>query len=270
MIDIGSGPPVVLIPGVQGRWEWMRPAVAALARRCRVLTFSLCGEPHSGFRLDPTLGFDSYVLQVDAALEEAAVSGALVCGVSYGGLIAVRYAALRPDRVRALAIVSSPPPSWRPDDRVRRYLRSPMLTSPLFVARSPGRLLPEISSAFGDTARRVRFTARHLGRVIASPMSPRRMAERIHLLQNVDFRRDCARVQAPTLVVTGEPGLDRVVPVEATREYLDLIPGAHAATIERTGHIGLVTRPDRFSQLIGDLAAACQARPRWASAMLRA
>ena len=48
MIDRGSGTPVVLVPGIQGRWEWMRPAVDALAARCRVLTFSLCDEPTSG------------------------------------------------------------------------------------------------------------------------------------------------------------------------------------------------------------------------------
>ena len=44
MVDIGSGSPLVLVPGIQGRWEWMRPAVDALARRLRVLTFTLAGE----------------------------------------------------------------------------------------------------------------------------------------------------------------------------------------------------------------------------------
>ena len=31
MIDVGNGPPLVLIPGMQGRWEWMQPTVNALA-----------------------------------------------------------------------------------------------------------------------------------------------------------------------------------------------------------------------------------------------
>ena len=35
----GSGPPLVLVPGMQGRWEWMTPTVEALARRFRVGTF---------------------------------------------------------------------------------------------------------------------------------------------------------------------------------------------------------------------------------------
>ena len=31
MTDRGAGPPLVLVPGIQGRWEWMAPAVDALA-----------------------------------------------------------------------------------------------------------------------------------------------------------------------------------------------------------------------------------------------
>ena len=32
IVDEGAGTPVVLVPGVQGRWEWMKPTVDALAR----------------------------------------------------------------------------------------------------------------------------------------------------------------------------------------------------------------------------------------------
>ena len=53
MIDRGNGTPIVLIPGLQGRWEWMRPAVDALARHHRVITFSLCDERRSPFPCDP-------------------------------------------------------------------------------------------------------------------------------------------------------------------------------------------------------------------------
>jgi hypothetical protein len=41
IVDRGGGTPIVVIPGVQGRWEWMRPAIDALAHRSRVITFSL-------------------------------------------------------------------------------------------------------------------------------------------------------------------------------------------------------------------------------------
>src|SRR5690242_20596282 len=44
IIERGTGQPVVLIPGIQGRWEYATATVEALARDCRVITFSLCDE----------------------------------------------------------------------------------------------------------------------------------------------------------------------------------------------------------------------------------
>jgi len=53
MIDTGNGPPLVLIPGLQGRWEWMRPTVNALARTFRVISFTLAGDWGSHVAFDP-------------------------------------------------------------------------------------------------------------------------------------------------------------------------------------------------------------------------
>ena len=36
MFDHGTGPPLIVIPGVQGRWEWLRPALDALTPRGHV------------------------------------------------------------------------------------------------------------------------------------------------------------------------------------------------------------------------------------------
>ena len=49
IIDRGSGPPLVLIPGLQGRWEYLRPAVDALSSCFRVLTFSLDADDLDGY-----------------------------------------------------------------------------------------------------------------------------------------------------------------------------------------------------------------------------
>ena len=93
MVSFGSGPPLVLIPGLNGRWEWMQPAVRALARDFRVITFSLTGERDASRSLDPSQGFDAHVEEVDAALEAAGDACVTMCGISYGGWVALRYAA---------------------------------------------------------------------------------------------------------------------------------------------------------------------------------
>jgi pimeloyl-ACP methyl ester carboxylesterase len=130
------------------------------------------------------------------------------------------------------------------------------LLSPLFVLSAPFRLWPEIAAAFPGWDERLAFTARHIGRVVLAPLSPKRMGGRVRLLAGEDFLRDCSLIRAPTLVVTGERDLDKVVPVEGTREYLGAIAGATSATIERTGHIGLISRPERFSNIVATFIAA--------------
>jgi pimeloyl-ACP methyl ester carboxylesterase len=256
MISTGTGPPLVLVPGIQGRWEWMTPAVEALATRARVVSYSLCGDWGSECRLDRAAGFENYVRQLDEVFERARFERAALCGVSYGGLIAVHYAACRPERVSALVLASSPGPRWRPDRRAVRHVRAPFLRAPLFVARSPFTVAREVAAALPRHRDRWAFRLRHLRHILRSPFSPARMAERVNFALEVDFAADCARVQAPTLVVTGEPRLDRIVPIESTREYLSCIRGATGVVFERTGHLGIVTRPARFAQIVGDFVDA--------------
>jgi 3-oxoadipate enol-lactonase len=246
-VDRGRGRPLVLIPGIQGRWEWMRPAVDALALRFRVITFSLLGERKSG---PLPCAFEAHVDQVDEVLDRSGVDRAIVCGVSYGGLVALRYASRRPFRVDRLVLVSTPGPQWQPNDRLKRYANAPRSSAFAFVAGAPGRLSREIAAAVPGHARRLATIVGYARAIVGHPGSARRMALRLKCLAGEDFVSDAKQIAAPTLVVTGEPALDRVVPVQGTREYLDLIAGAACRTLENTGHIGVVTRPDEFVELI--------------------
>jgi pimeloyl-ACP methyl ester carboxylesterase len=83
-------------------------------------------------------------------------------------------------------------------------------------------------------------------------MIPGVMASRIKEQQSVDFMDDPDAIRVPTLVISGEPALDRVVPVESTRQYATKIRGAKYVMIERTGHIGLMTRPEDFARTVSD------------------
>jgi 3-oxoadipate enol-lactonase len=255
ILDAGAGPPVVVIPGIQGRWEWMKPAIDALAGRCRVITFSLADERGCGARFDPATGFDCYVEQVKDALDSRGIERAAICGVSYGGLIAAVFAARHPERVSSLVLVSAVPPSWIPDPRVKFYLRAPRMLTPLFCVASL-RMYREIAAATPGFLPGVRAAVGHGWRALTHMFSPSRMARRVHLLEGIAAAGELAQVDVPTLIVTGDAALDRVVPVRRTREYLEIWPAARIATIERTGHLGLITRPDEFARIVVPFVAA--------------
>jgi pimeloyl-ACP methyl ester carboxylesterase len=234
----------------------MKPALNQLAASCRTVSYSFDGDIASRGGANGAAGFDNYVNQLDAVLDRAGLAQAAICGISFGGFVALRYAATRPGRVTSLVLASAPAPGWHPNAQQARWLSRPWISAPVFVATTPMRVWPEVRSALPSWAARVGFFVQQGLRSAAAPMVPSRMAERIRLAQQTNFAPDCRRVQAPTLVVTGEPPLDLVVPVDSTRSFCTLIPGAEALLFEHTGHLGCLTQPSRFADIVGQFVHA--------------
>jgi pimeloyl-ACP methyl ester carboxylesterase len=255
IIDRGSGTPLVIVPGVQGRWEFFAPAVDALARSFRVITFSLCGELGAP-RIDRQRGIDSFADQIEAALDARGIDRAVICGVSFGGVAALRFAATRPERTTALILVSTPGPGFHLKKRHQLYARLPWIFAPVFLAETPRRLRREIVRAIPTRRARVQFALWQLGTILRAPVMLGRMGERAALVGTVDFAQEAARISSPTLVVSGDPGLDYVVPPSTTSAYAGIIGNAKAVTLGQTGHIGCVTRPEAFAAIVGDFVAA--------------
>jgi pimeloyl-ACP methyl ester carboxylesterase len=76
------------------------------------------------------------------------------------------------------------------------------------------------------------------------------MSQRAQLASRESFESDCARIKSPTLVITGERELDRVVTCDETMDYVSLIEGARFQRLEDTGHLGTISAPDRFAAIV--------------------
>jgi len=242
--------PLVLIPGIQGRWEYMRRTVDALSAHFQVVTFSLRGHT-----------IDDYVGQVSRALDDGKIDRAIICGVSFGGLVALRFAATARDRTTALILVSTPAPTWRLKPRHRLYARLPFVLGPLFMVETPWRLRAELSAALPDRRARWAFKLEAVRTFMTTGLPLTGMAARAQLIERLDPRGDCDRVTTPTLVVTGEPHLDHVVSATESAEYVRLIRGAQGAVLERTGHMGTMTRPDAFAALVHEFVRTVRLQP---------
>jgi pimeloyl-ACP methyl ester carboxylesterase len=247
----GDGPPLVLVPGMQGRWEWMTPTVAALAQRFRVATYSLCGEPGAP-PLDTSFAGD--LARLGDVCDAVGPEPVVLVGVSFGGRLAVHFAARHPERVRALVLASAPGPGFTLPPEQARWLAAPRRSLPAFALGAPGRMLPELRNVFPTRAARLRFALRMLWHVARAPMSAARAAARVHLVLADDVAAVAARVRAPTLIVTGDDGLDRLVPPESTREYRGCIARTTVARLDGTGHMGTVTRAATFAAMVADFA----------------
>jgi 3-oxoadipate enol-lactonase len=250
-IDQGRGRTLVFIPGLQGRWEFARPTVDALSSRFRTLTFSLGDERTAEFPFQRERGFDSYADQVAAVLDRTGTDRAIVCGLSFGGLVALRFAARQPERVEALVLASTPGPGWHLRPRHEMYARFPWVFAPLFLLEVPQRARSELKAALPDSAARRAFGWTVVRTLVTAPISVRRMARRARLIGSYDPISDCGRIVAPTLVVTGEARLDHVVPVDGSSRYVELIAGARQSVLRNSGHQGTLTQPDAFAATVG-------------------
>ena len=251
----GSGPPLVIMPGLDGHWTWMRPTIDALARHFTVVPMSLYGERDSGTGFDAKADFDVHVAHVDRTMREAGLANAIICGVSYSGWIAVAYAARYPERTSALVLVSAPPPGFQPSAQQAQYLGAPILSTPAFMLDGRRRVLAELNAALPAWSERMRFLMGHSLRFLRTGMSPTRMAWRMKVMAPIDFFTCCEHIVAPTLIVHGEPHLDKVVPVEATKKYLALIPGSEIVKLPNTGHMGSLTHADLFADEVAQFVA---------------
>ena len=262
MITRGIGYPVVIIPGIQGRWEWMSPTVDALQAGHRVITFSL---QELRADVDSDGDFRAWTRALDRTLDSVHERQVSLIGVSFGGLIAARYAARRPDRVTSLIIASAPAPGWKPGADDRMCMRLPYLSLPYFGARALYRLLPELKEARESWPLRLKLLMEHAKRVGSARLEPRLMAQWIREFLRYDMSEDCALIKAPTLIVTGESRLDRVVPVYETKRYLKMIKGSTHQILPNTGHLGTITKPYRFAEMAGQFIYAAQSAARSAA-----
>ena len=260
IIDRGNGIPLVLVPGIQGRWEYLRPAVDALSASCRVLTFQLGGERGSDAQPADFNGLGPDADRIARTLDDRQIDRAVICGVSFGGLIALRFAATHPERTAALILTSTPGPGFHLIERHRFYTRAPRLFGALFLAESPLRLRPEIKAALPALRERLRFTGWQLRTLLSAPLSVTRMARRARCIEQGDPAADARRVSAPTLIITGEPHLDRVVNTTGTSKYADLISGARCAVLAGTGHLGSITKPKAFAAVVDDFIKTASLR----------
>lgn len=246
----------MVVQPLPGRWELTRELVRELASGARVVTYSLCGELGSGRRTGAHAPIEDYVAQLREVMDAAGLQAAALCGISFGGAVAARFAAQYPERVTRLVIVSSPGPGWKADGVQAGYIAHPWLSLPAFAIGAVKRTTPEILAALDTWGARLWFVVRYGLLALRYPAMPHLMAGRVQLLERLDLAGDCARITAPTLVVTGEPGLDRVVPVESTRRYAELIGNARYVMVEKTGHQGVLTRPRRFAALVNEFIHA--------------
>lgn len=135
----GDGPPLVLLHGFggDGLLTWSRQVEALLPHRRLIIPDLLWFGDSFALAAEPSLELQARTLWELLDRLGLGFGRTELCGISYGGFVALRMQQARPDNVAALVLVDSPGPVFGPED-VRAMLDRLGVASPeeMFVPDS--------------------------------------------------------------------------------------------------------------------------------------
>jgi 3-oxoadipate enol-lactonase len=226
-------------------WE---PQLTAFGPRLPVVAPHLPG--FGGTPGPPVLTMAAAAEACLAALDEAEVDTAVVCGLSMGGYVAFEiWRAARP-RVAALVLANTRAEPDAPEGAAgRRALAERLRTegSDFFVAEPP----PLLSDGATEELReRVR-------RMIADQTPEAIAAAALGLAERPDSVPDLTGIDVPTLVITGTE--DKLIPPDVTAGIAAGVPGAELVRIEGAGHLTNLEAPAAFDTALDSVVSGLEA-----------
>jgi proline iminopeptidase len=196
---------------------------------------------------------EAQIADLDAIRRTLALERVVVLGDSYGGMIAIAYAAAHPEHVARLILSDSAAPSWKsmvhllpqvfPDREEEGEKEAKKLAAdPEAVARAG--LVNHMRQMFYSTEMRDAYLTRmgDLGFEPAVGSAVQRATE------NLDLTAMLPGFHFPTLVITGRYDMN-VAPLTAWR-MAHAIPGAQLVFFEKSGHLPAYEEPDKYLQTL--------------------
>jgi len=249
VIEAGSGPAVVLIPGLTGDSQVFRYQIKALSSRYRVIAPNLRAEFNG---VDSR--FDQFAHDIAAVLDACEVPSVCLLGLSFGGPIAVRFTSLYPDRVWGLVLTNGLARLDLSHVGLNRTLLIPVARwttrfAPRSLVRRLGRMWGRLGVwVFDPSMGNERIIDYELEAPLRFPMSAGGV--RMATFKDCDLRPELRTIEQPALVVVGSA--DTFTPIEWQREIADLLPHSMYKEIASGGHLALISNADTFNEVVLD------------------
>jgi len=196
---------------------------------------------------------EAQIADLDAIRRTLALERVAVLGDSYGGMIAMAYAAAHPEHVARLILSDSAAPSWKsmvhllpqvfPDREEEGEKEAKKLAAdPEAVARAG--LVNHMRQMFYSTEMRDAYLT-HMGDLGFEPAVGGAVQR---ATETLDLTAKLPGFHFPTLVITGRYDMN-VAPLTAWR-MAHAIPGAQLVFFEKSGHLPAYEEPDRYLQTL--------------------
>lgn len=249
----GNGPPLLLLHGYVGDRRMWRPQLEQLPETFTVIAWD---NPGTGASSDASESwrFADYAHCLDEFLTAIGVDDAHVCGLSWGGVLALELYRQHPSRIRSLVLAGTYV-GWRGSlgpDAARERLEANLQQSEMEPSEFlPGMISGLVSPAASDELRAELFA-------FLSEFHPAGFRGMAHAVYEADQRDILPNITVPTLLIWGE--LDERSPLSVANQFKATIPGSRLAAISGAGHLCNLERPKEFNRAISDFCLS-QERP---------
>lgn len=254
-LDVGGGPPVILVHGFGGSmWQWEYQQ-AALAAHYRVITPDLLG---SGLSDKPDLAYtpDEMVAFFLGFMDALGIKKASLAGNSMGAGLVMAVAIAHPERVNRLVLIGGLPRDVREKLTGRLTRRAVETSAPIWLIRLgnwlAGRWVTEavLKEIVHDHSR---LTPAVIERSYRNRRRPGLIPPLMAMARNLPrweegFALRIGEIRQPTLIIWGAE--DEVFPPDVGRELQRLIPGAAFSLISQAGHMPQWEQPEAVNPLL--------------------
>jgi pimeloyl-ACP methyl ester carboxylesterase len=260
-VEIGEGEPILFVHGIAGCWRNWLENLPYFGRTHRAIALDL-----PGFGDSPMPSWDismaNYGRLIHDFCERLGIDqvGALV-GNSMGGFVGTEAVIEEPERFDRLVLISAAGISFaewqgRPFEAAARIFEAaiPFLSGDrrMYFTRPLGRKL-----AFGRLFRNPnKLRPELLAEQVRPGLQAPGFSDALTAIWGYDTRERLPEIEIPTMVVWGLS--DQIVPVEGALGYHRLIPRSRLEIFERTGHLPMLERPQRFNPLLEEFIESSQ------------
>jgi len=241
VIREGRGRPVVFANSLGTDLRIWLAVVAGLDPDTPILLWDKRGH---GLSEEGETNMAGHVADLAGLMDLHGLSGALVCGVSVGGMIAQALAADRPDLVAGLILSNTghrigDAATWNARIEAVEQGGIAAISEPILERwLSPGYRAAQPEMLAGWRMMLTRTTATGYAAVCRA-------------IRDTDLTAAARGIAVPTLCLAGSD--DGATPPALVEELAGLVPGAEYRCLEGIGHLPCIERPDEVAALIRDM-----------------
>ena len=235
-----DAPTVILLHGFGSSLETWEPWAQALSARYRVIRFDLPGFGLTG--PDPTGDYsDAREMKILIDLmDQLGITRANLIGNSLGGRIVWGFAALHPDRVNRMVLVS-PDGFASPGFDYDKPSKTPLMMRALPYVAPRGLLKANLAIAYANPKALSETTVTRYRDLMLAPGVRSAILTRMGQAILRDPAPTLARIKAPTLLLWGEK--DHMIPISNAADYMRDVPHATLVRLPNLGHVPFEEEP---------------------------